>query len=48
TLLFDVSSRDPLIYALVLIGLFTVGLLANLVPAHRAATIDPMRALRFE
>jgi len=44
-LLFGVSPHDPLIYAAVLAGVSLVGLLANLVPARRAARIDPIRAL---
>jgi predicted permease len=48
SLLFGVSSRDPIIYAAVVLGVALVGLLANFVPARRAASIDPMRALHFE
>jgi predicted permease len=48
SLLFGVSSRDPIIYAAVVLSVALVGLLANFVPARRAASIDPMRALHFE
>jgi putative ABC transport system permease protein len=48
TLLFDVSSRDPIIYAAVVLGMIGVGLLANFLPARRAAAVDPLRALHFE
>ena len=48
TLLFGVSPRDPLIYAAVVAGIGGVGLLANFVPARRAASVDPMQALRTE
>ena len=47
-LLFGVSPHDPAIYAAMLLGVALVGLLANLLPARRAATIDPIRALRSE
>jgi len=47
-LLFGVSSRDPLIYAAVILGLAGVSLVANFIPARRAAAVDPMRALRAE
>jgi predicted permease len=48
TLLFGVSSRDPIVYAAVMLGVVLVGLAANFVPARRAASVDPLRALRFE
>ena len=48
TLLFGVSSRDPIVYAAVMLGVVLVGLVANFVPARRAASVDPLRALRFE
>lgn len=47
-LLFGISPHDPLVYGSVLIAISAVGLLANAVPARRAASLDPMRALRFE
>jgi putative ABC transport system permease protein len=48
TLLFGVSAREPLVYAAVILGVAGVGLLANFIPARRAASVDPMRALRME
>ena len=48
TLLFGVSSYDPVIYSAVVLAVLGVGLLANFAPARRAAKVDPMRALHFE
>lgn len=48
TLLFGVSPRDPVIYLGVALGILLIGFLANLVPARRAASMDPMRVLRSE
>jgi putative ABC transport system permease protein len=48
TLLFGVSPRDGLIYVGVIAGVSGVCLLANFVPARRAAAVDPMQALRTE
>ena len=47
-LLFGVSPRDPLVYGGVVLVVALVGLLANAVPARRAASLDPVRALRTE
>jgi predicted permease len=46
TFLYDTKALDPLIYAAVTIALLAVTTLACLVPALRAARLDPMRALR--
>jgi hypothetical protein len=48
TLLFGVSSRDTVVYAAVVLGVVLVGPLANFIPARRAASVDPLRALGFE
>ncbi|MDQ3421323.1 MAG: ABC transporter permease [Acidobacteriota bacterium] len=46
--LFEVGSRDPVVYAAVAVVLATVGLLASWIPARRAARVDPLIALRSE
>ena len=46
TLLYRVSARDPVIYAAAAVGMLVVGVLANLVPSYRAASVDPICTLR--
>ena len=48
TFLAGVSPHDSLTYVAVILLLSTVALLANLIPALRAASIDPVQALRIE
>ena len=43
--LFGVTASDPLTFVIVALGLGFVGLLASVVPARRAAGVDPTRAL---
>src|SRR5690606_37632256 len=48
SLLFGVRAIDPLTYLLVAGGLVFIAVLASLVPAIRAASVDPSLALRAE
>ncbi|MEO8125972.1 MAG: ABC transporter permease [Bryobacteraceae bacterium] len=47
-LLFTISAHDPWTFATVSIGVLAVCVLACVVPAVRAADVDPMRALQQE
>jgi predicted permease len=48
TVLFEMSPNDPLVYALVTGLLILISIAAIAVPVRRAATVDPMIALRDE
>jgi predicted permease len=48
SMLFDVSPADPLTYGSVGSVIIAVALLASLLPAFRAARVDPMTAFRTE
>jgi putative ABC transport system permease protein len=48
TLLFEVRPTDLSVSALVALLLATVALVASYLPARRAASVDPMIALRYE
>jgi len=43
-----VSATDPLTFSAVVTVFLAVGLLASLLPARRAAHIDPLVALHYE
>jgi putative ABC transport system permease protein len=48
TLVFGVSPRDPLVFALVVLVLAGVVMVAGYVPARRATRVQPLEALRGE
>jgi putative ABC transport system permease protein len=48
SLLFGVSSADGLTFSLTAVVVILVALVACYLPARRAASVDPMEALRFE
>jgi putative ABC transport system permease protein len=48
SLLFDVSPFDPLVLALAAVFVLMLALAASVLPALRAASIDPMKVLRAE
>jgi ABC-type antimicrobial peptide transport system permease subunit len=48
SMLFRVDPVDPFVMVLAAISIFLLALTASLVPARRAASIEPMQALRSE
>jgi ABC-type lipoprotein release transport system permease subunit len=47
-MLFDVNARDPITIAAVIALLVVTALTASSIPALRAASVDPLVALRDE
>ncbi len=48
SILYQMTSADPMVLALSTVALAVVAFCAGFIPAHRASRIDPMRALRYE
>jgi predicted permease len=48
SLLFHVNPVDPITYAAVTLGLIFTAFIASYLPSRRAATVDPVEALRAE
>ena len=48
TLLYGLSERDPVTMAVVAMALLVISMMAGLLPARRAATLDPVQAIRTE
>lgn len=48
SLLFEVSPFDPVVLVFAAVSIFLLALLASYVPAWRAASVEPMKALRIE
>ena len=48
TMLFGLGPNDPLSFLAALAGITLVALAASLLPARRAASVDPLLALRNE
>jgi ABC-type lipoprotein release transport system permease subunit len=48
SMLFEVDPLDPAVLILAAVSIFLLALAASVVPARRAASIDPIQALRAE
>jgi ABC-type antimicrobial peptide transport system permease subunit len=48
SLLFHVDPLDPIVLVLAAVSIFALALLASVIPARRAAAVEPMQALRMD
>jgi ABC-type lipoprotein release transport system permease subunit len=48
SMLFQVDPLDPTVIVLAAVSIFLLALAASVIPARRAASIEPMQALRAE
>jgi ABC-type antimicrobial peptide transport system permease subunit len=48
TMLFEVDPFDPAVIVLAAVSIFLLAVAASVIPARRAAAIEPMEALRGE
>ncbi len=48
SILFGITTHDPVTFVAVPLGLIVIALLAGYLPARRATRIDPVRSLRYE
>lgn len=48
SILYEVKATDPITFALAVLALLAIALIASYLPARRATRIDPVRALRLE
>jgi putative ABC transport system permease protein len=48
SLLFQVDSLDPIVLVLATVSILVLALAASVIPAYRAASVEPMEALRTE
>ncbi|MFZ1160434.1 MAG: FtsX-like permease family protein, partial [Candidatus Sulfotelmatobacter sp.] len=48
SLLFQVDALDPIVLVLAIVSILFLALAASVIPARRAASVEPMEALRTE